>query len=114
MKSTVLFSIETVSVSSIETVSVSSIETVSVSSIETVSVSSIETVSVSSIETVSVSSIETVSVSSIVHEPKSAFSNIEKMLSIPRTIISTIIQKFRKSGNSQRKPQHCLKERSES
>ena len=28
------------------------------------------------------------------------------MLSIPRTTISPIIQKFKKSGNSHRKPQH--------
>ena len=38
-------------------------------------------------------------------------SNIAQMLSIPRTIISTIIQKFKKSGNSQRKPQHGRKEK---
>ena len=35
------------------------------------------------------------------------------MLSIPRTIIFTIIQKFKKSGNAQRKPQHGPKERSD-
>ena len=35
------------------------------------------------------------------------------MLSIPRTIISTIIHKFKKSGNSQRKPQNDPKERSD-
>ena len=35
------------------------------------------------------------------------------MLSIPRAIIFTIIQKFKKSGNAQRKPQHGPKERSD-
>ena len=51
------------------------------------------------------------SVSSIVHETN--VSNIAKMLSIPRTIIFTIIQKFKKSGNAQRKPQHGPEERSD-
>ena len=35
------------------------------------------------------------------------------MLSIPWAIISTIIHKFKKSGNAQRKPQHGSKERSD-
>ena len=38
-------------------------------------------------------------------------SNIAKILSIPRVIISTIIQKFKKSGNSQRKLQPGRKEK---
>ena len=37
--------------------------------------------------------------------------NIAKMLTIPSAVISTIIQKFKKSGNSQRKPQPGRKEK---